>query len=345
MKKKLLLISFALVLLLALTLIPALPASAAEVYLEATAGGPGTGTEDRVVVTMPAGTTLDDLDSIAWQEYLVKGYPPHVDIYLDFEGDPLADDCLVVEYAYNTATHYGEAHTATEAYGAVTGVWKNTFNDDGNGPNAVTDTTYAWLNSGAAGPYPVSVGLPIAYASVGSNFVGGTLADWKAGNIVNKIDGSAEVVRLEIEIDNWIRDTQAYVRNIQVDLGASSSVGLEVVVPDIVAISVTPTAIDFGNMLPGTTSSPVDIDVENVGTHAVDVDASVTGSAMIMANLWLKNYTIGAPDWAKGTPWATIISNLAMGATETCRTKLEIPSDHTPAGAEAATLVFEATAL
>ena len=345
MKKKLFCISFGLVLLLTLTLVPAVPAMASEVYLDATGTTPPPAAEDRVVVTMPTGTTLDDVMSIAWQEKLIKGYPPHVDIYLDFTGGSGYDDVLVVEYAYNTSAHYGESHTATEAYGAVTGVWKNTFNDDGNGPNAVTDSAFAWLNSGAAGSYPPSAGFPMAYGDVtDSIFVGGTLADWKAGNIVNEIDGTARVKRLEIEIDNWIRDTQAWIRNIQVDLGTSSSVGLDVVVPDIVAISVDPTAIDFGQMLPNTISTPVSIDVENVGTHKVNVDASVTPSGTVFDHLELRNVT-DDKSFTNSAAWPDIITDLEMGITEELETQLSIPYDYPPGGAESATLLFEAEAL
>jgi hypothetical protein len=342
-KKKVFCILFGLVLLLTLTLVPAIPATAASTYLSAT-GAPA-GQEARVVVGVPSGTTLNNIDSISWDEYLVKGYPPHVDIILDLDDDGIADDALVVEYAYNTDTHYGEGQvTGDTCYGAVKDAWYATFSDDSNGPASVTDTTFAWLSSGAPGPYPVSEGLlPISYGSVDGNFVGGSLSTWKAGNIVTGISGLDTVLRLEIEIDNWILDTQAYVNNIKVNGELSSAVGLEVNVPDIVAIAVDPTSIDFGTLLPGDLSAIYTIDVENVGTHEVDVDASVVGSTMITGNLWLRNSS-GTPDWDQGSPWADIVTDLAMGATESCQTQLEVPGDYTPAGPETATLIFEATA-
>lgn len=342
MKKKLFCISFALVLLLALILVPAIPATAASTYLSAT----GTqGTEARVVVGVPSGTTLGEIDSIYWEEYLVKGYPPHVDIILDFDSDNVKDDALVVEYAYNDAAHYTPPRdTGDTAWGAVAEVWSETFNDDGDGPSIVTDTTFAWLDSGAPGPYPVTVSLPISYASVDGNFVGGSLGDWKAGNIIPGINSSTEVLRLEIEIDNWIKDTQAYVNNIEVNGELSSAVGLEVDVPDIVAISATPTTIDFGTLLPGEESDHYYIIVENVGTRTVDVDASVIGSStMIADNLWLRQ-SDNSPTWAQGTDWDDIVTGLTMSADEELETYLEVPSSHVPAGTETATLLFEATA-
>jgi hypothetical protein len=341
LKKRLFCILFALVLLLTLTLVPAIPAASAQVFLSATGAPPGQ--EARIVVGVPSGTTLGDIDSISWSEYLVAGYPPHVDIILDMNNDGVADEALVVEYAYND-THYTESHTLTEAYGALPNAWYSTFSDDGSGPSAVTDTTFAWLNSGNAGPYPPSATFPMNYGAVTPGiFVGGSLTAWKAGSIVYQINIFTSVLRLEIEVDNWIMDTQAYVDNIMVNGALSSSVGLEVVVPDIVAISVTPTSIDFGTLLPGTYSAVYGINVENVGTRKVDVDASATGSAMIMANLWLRQAD-DTPTWGKATPWNGIITNLAMSASENLQTQLQVPGNYTPAGAETAQLIFTATA-
>jgi hypothetical protein len=320
-----------LVLVLVLCLAMAVPVSAAATHLVATGTA---GTEARIIVGLPAGTTLSNITSISWQEYLVQGYPPHVDIILDLDNDGIGDDALVVEYAYNTATHYAEAHTATEAYGAQTGAWYNTFNDDGNGPSSVTDTTFAWLNSGAPGPYPPD----------GINMIGDTLANWKAGTVSGggSVDGSTKVLRLEIEIDNWIRDTDAYVDSIEVNGAPASGVNLEATVPDIVAISVTPTSIDFGTLLPGQTSAVHSITVSNVGTHQVDVDAAVTGATLFTSYLELKN----VPDntsWVTG-PWNDIITDMDMSNSEELRTRLPVPSGYVPTGTETGVLTFTAKA-
>jgi hypothetical protein len=124
----------------------------------------------------------------------------------------------------------------------------------------------------------------------------------------------------------------------------SSSIGLTASIPDIVAISATPTTIDFGTLLPGQSSDSKYILVENVGTRTVDIDASVIGSSsMITDNLWLRQ-SDGSPGWDQGSPWDDIILGLVMGDDEELETILEVPSSHVPAGTETATLLFEATA-
>jgi len=161
--------------------------------------------------------TLAELTSISWFEYLTTGYPPHVDVLLDLNGNGVydgtigGDDALVFEYAYNNMTHGTEAHTATEAYGALPGAWYQTFSDDGNGPVAVNDTCYAWLTSGAPG-------VPGVWGAGGH--YGDTLANWKVGLTAGSItiDGDALIARIEIEVDNWIpaagAQTDAFVDDI-----------------------------------------------------------------------------------------------------------------------------------
>jgi len=188
--KKILLTTF---LVIALTLSFAAPAFAYDLLADGEQGS-----SDRVVVEVESGSTLGDLASISWDEYLDYGYAPHVDVIIDTgEGS----DALVFEYAYNTS----EGSVRPEGqptYGSLTGVWYETFSDDGNGPAVIDDSAYAWLSSGPAG---------------GPDIIGGTLSDWKAGNV----DGSlldiltTPILRLEVEIDNWLADTSAQVENIQ----------------------------------------------------------------------------------------------------------------------------------
>lgn len=168
------------------------------------ANGTGLGEEARIVITPLSPMTLNELTTMSWFEYLTTGYPPHVDVLLDlncngvYDGTGGGDDALVIEYGYNNTTHCGEAHTTTEAYGALPGAWYQTFSDDGNGPVAVDDTCYAWLTSGAAGP--------IGGAWGDGGHYGDTLANWKGGLTAGSItiDGDALITRIEIEVDNWI---------------------------------------------------------------------------------------------------------------------------------------------
>ena len=165
-----------------------------------TLGDPGSGDEARIVIPVPEGTTLADIAAVSWWEYLVAGYPPHLDIMLDINGDGTIDDSLVFEYAYNdVALHYLEGPMP---YGALTGDWYQTFSDDGNGPAQVDDTAYGWLSSGPPG----APGDP--------TFISGTLADWKSGSVNTAIDGITSVVSLEIEIDNWVVQSEAYIDDI-----------------------------------------------------------------------------------------------------------------------------------
>jgi len=149
------------------------------------------------------------------------------------------------------------------------------------------------------------------------------------------------------EVTTWAPDTFLFETDLiwYDDTNAGdSTVGLTADVPDIVAISVNPTSIDFGTVYPGQTASGDDIVVTNVGTQTVDVDASATGSAMICTNLMLRNPPKDWSDWVVGTPWSNIVEGLVMGASDVVNTKLPVPGDYTPAGPEAATLIFEATA-
>lgn len=160
------------------------------------------GTEARITIPMPEGTTLGNIDSISWMEYLEMGYPPHVDIKLLLPD--LSTDALVFEYAYNFDDHYLGGGWPT--YNAETGDWYPTFNDDNDGPSLVDSDAMGWLSSGPAGPYGAA------------NF--GTLQEWKdeityGSKTVNQ---DTIVTAIEIEIDDWLVRTEAYVDDIDIQL-------------------------------------------------------------------------------------------------------------------------------
>ena len=163
----------------------------------------GPGDEARIVILMPEGFTLGDLKTLSWWEYLVTGYPPHVDVYLELGEN---DDSLCFEYANNG--HIGEAPMP---YGALTGEWYKTFNDDNLGPAQIHDSAYAWPNAGPPGP------------GTGEDFELHTLADWKEGitytvyGVTRTINSSCIVTKLEIEVDNWVVQTEAYVDDIKIN--------------------------------------------------------------------------------------------------------------------------------
>lgn len=177
------------------------------VHLETT-GTVHDGDEARFVVTLPSGITLGDLYTISWQEFLVAGYPPHVDVILDLG---TTTDALVFEYAYNDHVTEGQW-----TYGALTGFWYQTFSDDGFGPAVINGSTYCWLSSGPAGD---------------PGIIGGTLNAWKTGGITDGlgIDATTPILRLEFEVDNWMAQTEAYLDDVEINgldiMGVSGPMG------------------------------------------------------------------------------------------------------------------------
>jgi hypothetical protein len=279
----------------------------------------------------PAGYQVDCSSSPTF--YMKPGdpnglaYPASYVVFdLDTNGDDTAD-VWVVEY---------EAFDTTQA-------WQQDTIDDSNGHFHVEGYTNAYNQSNA-----------------------GTLAQVKAiddppSGTVGTL-GNAKVIRVGIETGGWgpwsgyaSNDLVTYVDDLNVngtlyDFESTGSVGLTAEVPDIVAISVTPTNIDFGTLLPGETSDVKNIIVYNVGTHTVDIDAEVDGAALFENNLQLKNYTTGTPDWAYAVESSghydysgPMIDDLGMTLSETLRTKLIVPSGYTPSGTETATLIFTAS--
>ncbi len=154
--------------------------------------------------------TLGEVLTISWSEYLVSGYAPHVDIIVDTDGDSVRDNALVIEYSYNTS----EGAVRPEGqptYGGLTAAWYQTLSDDGNGPAVINDATYAWLASGAAGPAGGAFGA--------GNFWLTTLGAWKTGLGTPPVylDANTLVTGIEIEVDNWIAQSEAYVDNITIN--------------------------------------------------------------------------------------------------------------------------------
>ncbi len=188
-----------------------------EVVVHLTTVGPvggASGDEARIVLTPLQPMTLGQVKTIAWSEYLVSGYQPHVDILLDTTGDSVQDDALVIEYAYNTTEGFVRPE-GQPTYGSSLGVWYQTLSDDENGPAVVNDTAYAWLASGASGPAGGAFGV--------GNFWITTLGAWKSGLTATTLDGDVSidantlVTGIEIEVDNWIAQSEAYIDNITIN--------------------------------------------------------------------------------------------------------------------------------
>lgn len=181
-----------------------------------TAGNVGTGQEARIVITPLTLMTLSELTSISWSTYTSTGsYPPHVDITIDCDGDGVVDleDMLTAEMAYNNFQG-AELDSIPSLTTHITyGQWLQTFElSSGDGFGAVTDSTMLWVTQMGAG---------------NDDAPWGTLADWKNGLVVNNpggdplvanvIDGDALVVKVEIEIDNWVLQSEAFIDNITIN--------------------------------------------------------------------------------------------------------------------------------
>jgi len=110
--------------------------------------------------------------------------------------------------------------------------------------------------------------------------------------------------------------------------------------PQITAISVTPTSIDFGTVKPGDVVSGPDVTVENIGTVKVSVDAGLDPLTGTVFNYLKLN---GAYSSGYSGAWSPIVSSLLPSGIKSLTTALDVPSTYSAQGNEAAILVFEAT--
>ena len=182
------------------------PHSGSYSYHLTTAGAQGS--EARIKIWLPSGTTLGDIDSISWWVWAVAGYPPHVDITLDSDNNPSVvnnDEMLTAEFAYN--------NVSAPAWSPTYGAWLETFETtSSDGFGSVNTATTLWVTKMGAGILDAP---------------SGTLAEWQAGTVgsdpfseitAGDIDGSAKILYIEIEIDNWIVQSEAYVDDIAITL-------------------------------------------------------------------------------------------------------------------------------
>ena len=139
--------------------------------------------EDRIRVTAEqAGLeTLDDLNTISWQQNIEEGYISHVDVTLE-------DKTLVFEYAKVDAPCDNAPYPTGE---------QDTFGDKG----IVDSDAMAWISSGPAGPCGDET-FDVGHKS---------LSDWKTS------DGSKEVIALEFEVDSWIDTTTVKISELEVN--------------------------------------------------------------------------------------------------------------------------------
>ena len=302
------------------------------------------GSVDWAEVSIPVDIALKDINELSFWErvtsYTTSGWDVNVVLGIDVNDDG-------VFKADVAGWHVTDSHNATllggdsfiEMDGALgplknTSLWWTKV-------NALTTAQWWTPNSTGDG---LSKNLYCSFADLLTKIDNGTF-DTNIPNTTVKV----KCVKLLIGgSGSWMSET-AYVDDVTIngvtyDFEPSSSVGLTANVPDIVAISAAPTSIDFGTLYPGQTSSVESINVTNIGTHTVNVSASLDNSSadLFKANLQL---SIGS-GWITTAPsWPSLITGLTMGASKTVYNQLPVPLNYTPSGIEKGLLVFEATAL
>lgn len=136
-------------------------------------------------VLIPVDMTLAEIagtSGMTWDENLVTGYESHADVYFDINEDGVAEDAIVFEYAYNTGT------------------WP-----------LIDNAAMGWANSGAPGPLGAAA------------HIHHSLADWCIGVTYTTsagtftVSGTTKVIRVEIEVDNWIVDSEAYIDDVEIN--------------------------------------------------------------------------------------------------------------------------------
>lgn len=330
MKGKVFSILFATVLAVSLCLVPAVVSADVETFEVVADGSPYNNVNARI-------TKTDDLEA-GVVEFMVEilDEPPYgghihtaATVYISTDINTVDFQVMYFNFtnaAIPTVTEFGWYYRAFP--------WTGIFDGVPFGPLAESGTGITATGDGAAGDRVHTVSIPI-------DLLGGPGATYYyAIAFSTNVQGSyPNGIRFCVEQDASNFATAS--------VPANTAVGLTADVEDIVAINVEPTSIDFGTLKPGEESVVKSINIENIGTHTVDVDAYLTAwsSALFKDNLMLKNEPKLWTDWGVGTPWSNIVEDLVMGASDVVKTKLPVPTGYTPKGVETAKLIFEAVAI
>lgn len=251
-------------------------------------------------------TKAMDIDSGSfWYNRISGGSDviPHVDIWIDIDNDGVDDQWLL-----------------------------------GIGPDAITTGTWVQVTFASMTWYDA---MGTRHTGAYTDFAAAK-ADW---NLTNDV-----VIGIGVAVGSsasWAQDQNQtfYVDDLVVngttyalEPGPVGNVSLFVDLPGIVAISVTPTNIDFGTLYPGETSGTTMITVSNIGTVTVDVAALLDpATGTVFDNLELGG-TSPPSSWAGMT-------DLAVSGGDTVPAELVVPSNYSALGVEIATLIFIATPL
>jgi hypothetical protein len=170
--------------------------------------GQGTADEGRIVIYMPTNTTLGEIESISWTVKTTDGYPPHLDMFLETTDED--QSVITAEISYNNAEgiEWDEGLESHIGYNACLQTFELTSGEE-NGYSSINDSTMFWVTRMGSG---------------NDNAPSSTLGEWKAGTAptsdpdselaTTEINGDTVIERIEIEVDNWIETSEAYVGNI-----------------------------------------------------------------------------------------------------------------------------------
>jgi hypothetical protein len=170
------------------------------------------GDEARIIIPLPEGTTLGDIDSISWRTYLVNGYIPHVDMVLD------GDYVLVAEGAHQNDN---DASVWQTSYMGADVGWIKTF----EGASGVY-TSWAAMTGMCSDVETVNSETAVwMIAANDANFGLDTLANFVTPGKTDSsitVNQDTAVLALEIEIDNWIYESEVFVDDIVIVIGGTT---------------------------------------------------------------------------------------------------------------------------
>jgi len=270
--------------------------------------------EGTIRIEFPNGMTLAELQNISWTQFVAQGYAAHVDVLLDTLGDGTVNDSLVFEYAKVKPLDCDD--TADYPVGPI-----NTFGDKG----IVDENAYAWLNSNVPGPCGDS--------NFDSNHK--SLANWKL------FYPNAKIIALEIEVDGWISQSEAFIDNVMVNGELIQNfdgvqTGNGQVVTDLTLI-INPISLIFGDMQPGeskTLPTILTVGQSNLDVSMIQVTPSQEGGIFNENNVLFSVDDINFADVSE-----IGIINIPSETSKNLFVKLTIPTA-TPAGPFSGTITY-----
>jgi hypothetical protein len=117
-------------------------------------------------------------------------------------------------------------------------------------------------------------------------------------------------------------------------------VSATVVLPEV-GISLSRSAVDYGEIEPGGSSRVVDVDIDNVGTTDVSVTLEVQGTDDVAQEFYERSLYVDGAAYARSAPIATV----QRAQSESVGTQLKVPLDWAEEGRQDAVFVFWAEAV